>query len=614
MSLPFRNIALIAHVDHGKTTLVDAMLQQSGLFDTGRGPQERVMDNMDLERERGITILAKTTSVRFGDLKINICDTPGHADFGGEVERTLVLVDGVLLLVDAAEGPRPQTRFVLRKALERGLPAIVIINKMDRPDARAPEVLDEVYDLFIELGANDEQINFPVIYGSARDGWAVTDPNEHGTDLRPLFETIVQRLPAPDGDDTAPLSMLITNLDADDYVGRLGIGRIRSGRITKNDAVMILAEDGPVRSKVAVLFSFEGLKRSEVASARAGDIVAVAGLSQVDVGDTLADVDNPVALPRLAVEEPSISMVFGPNTGPLSGRSGDRLTSRTIKERLEREARGNPAIRLAPGPSGETITVEGRGELQLAILIEMMRREGFELCVSRPEVIVKTVDGERHEPNERVVVDLPQESFGSVSEAMSRRKSQLVDMTPLGTDRTRAIFEGPSRGLIGLRGEFLTLTRGEGVMNRSIEGWRSWAGSIRSRINGSIVCDRNGTTRAYALNSVQDRGRLFIGAGIEVYEGMIIGENSRENDMDVNATKEKKLTNIRASGSDENIVLTPPIEMTLEKALAFIRDDELVEITPAAIRLRKKVLKASERPKSLAKADAMRETLAGGGV
>ena len=595
-----RNIAIIAHVDHGKTTLVDAMLAQSGTHRDNETVVDRVMDSMDLERERGITIMAKNTSVRYGEYKINIVDTPGHADFGGEVERVLKMVDGIVLLVDAAEGCLPQTRFVLRKALELKLPAIALVNKIDRQDARPDEVVNEIYDLFIDLGANDEQIEFPILYSISRDGVAKKDLTDEGKNLKPLFDQIIETIPAPHAlrDDT--LQLLVANIDYNPFVGRLAIGRIFSGEIAKNQEVAVAKRDSSlVKTRVKELFVFEGLERTTVGSAGVGEIVALAGFDDVEIGETITSADNPKPLPVIAVDEPTISMIFGVNTSPFSGLDGKFVTSRQIKERLDRELLGNVALRVAETEAAEQFKVSGRGELQLAILIEMMRREGYELQVSKPEVITKKDEktGETLEPIELVVIDVPEEFIGVVTEALGRRKGQMTKMINNGSGRVRLEYEVPSRGLIGFRGEFLTETKGTGLLNTLFLRFDKWQGEMRSRQTGSLVADRMGETNTYALYNLQERGTLFVKPQVRVYEGMIIGENARAVDLDVNAIKEKKLTNMRTTSADEAMRLVPVREMSLERALEFIADDELIEVTPLAIRLRKRVLKSNERPK-----------------
>jgi GTP-binding protein len=596
--MPFRNIAIIAHVDHGKTTLVDAMLQQSGVFRANQEVQERVLDSGDLERERGITILAKNTSVRFGDVRINIVDTPGHADFGGEVERALKMVDGALLLVDASEGPLPQTRYVLRKALELRLPAVVVINKIDRADARPNEVLNEVYDLFIDLDATESQLDFPILYTNAKAGTARTAVDGPDCDLRPLFEAIVDHIPPPPGDSSGVLQLLIANLDYSDYLGRLAIGRIFSGRVQVGDTVAVAKRAGGTEtSRVTQLYVFDGLTRTEATGAECGDIVALAGFPGISIGDTVTSAETPAPLPPLRIDEPTISMVFGVNTSPFAGREGRWVTSRHIKERLEKELLTNVSIRVEPTDSADSFKVLGRGELQLAILIETMRREGFELSASNPEVVLHEQDGIKKEPLELLVVDLPESFMGVVLEKMALRKGKLVKMVNHGTGRVRLEFHVPTRGLIGVRTEMLTDTRGTAVLNTLLEGFVEWQGTIQRRVTGVLVADRTGETTAYALSHLEDRGELFLGPGTPVYEGMIVGENARPDDMDVNITRTKKLTNMRASTADEAIRLTPHRLLNLDQALEFINDDELVEATPTAVRLRKRTLSGSQRPK-----------------
>jgi GTP-binding protein len=600
-----RNIAIIAHVDHGKTTLVDAMLAQSGTHRDNEVVVDRVMDSMDLERERGITIMAKNTSVQYGDYKINILDTPGHADFGGEVERVLKMVDGIVLLVDAAEGCLPQTRFVLRKALELKLPAIALVNKIDRQDARPEEVVNEIYDLFIDLGANDEQIEFPILYSISRDGVAKKELSDDSKTLKPLFDQIIDSIPAPHALRDDSLQLLVANIDYNPFVGRLAIGRIFSGDIAKNQEVAVSKRDGSlVKTRVKELFVFEGLERTTVENAGTGEIVALAGFDDVEIGETITLPDNPKPLPLINVDEPTISMVFGVNTSPFSGLEGKFVTSRQIKERLDRELLGNVALRVEQTEAAEQFKVSGRGELQLAILIEMMRREGYELQVSKPEVITKRDEktGELLEPIEQVVVDVPDEFIGVVTEAMGRRKGQMTKMINNGSGRVRLEFECPSRGLIGFRGEFLTETKGTGLLNTLFLRFDKWQGEMRSRQTGSLVNDRMGETNTYALYNLQERGTLFVKPQVKVYEGMIIGENARSVDLDVNAIKEKKLSNMRTTSADEAMRLVPQREMSLERALEFIADDELIEVTPKTIRLRKRVLKANERPKKVAAA------------
>src|SRR5688572_23803675 len=572
-----RNVAIVAHVDHGKTTLVDALLRQSGAFRANQQVAERVMDNTDLERERGITILAKNTAVHYHDLLINIVDTPGHADFGGEVERTLSMVDGVMLLVDASEGPLPQTRFVLRKALERGLPPIVVLNKIDAPE---------------------DQIEFPVLYTNARDGYASTESGTRGDDLRPLFDAIVEHVPPPKGDPGAPLQMLVANLDASDYLGRIAIGRIFNGTVRLNDDVAVMKLNAaPQQTRVTKLFAFDGLKRVEIESAAAGDIVCLAGIEDITIGETISDPEHLVAMPPIAVDEPTVSMIFGVNTSPMSGKDGQYVTSRNLRERLDRELLGNVSVRVEDTDSPEQMKVIGRGELQLSILIEMMRREGFEVQVSRPEIVTRDVDGVKMEPVEELVIDVPEEFQGVVIAQAGTRRGVLTKMVNHGSGRVRLEFRIPARGLIGFRSQFLTDTRGTGIMNHLFAGWEPWHGAIAARSTGALVADRTGVATAYALYNLQERGEIFVDPGVTVYEGMIIGENARPNDMDVNATKEKKQTNMRASTADEAIRLIPPRKLSLEQAIEFINDDELVEITPKNIRLRKRILASNQRPK-----------------
>jgi GTP-binding protein len=595
-----RNVAIVAHVDHGKTTLVDFMLRQAGVFRANEAVVDRVMDSNDLEREKGITILAKNTAVTWQGVKINIVDTPGHADFGGEVERALRLVDGVLLLVDAAEGPLPQTRFVLSKALGMGLPSVLVINKIDRQDARAKEVLDLVYSLYIDLGANEHQIDFPVIYAVAREGRAahtVADAMK-AESLKPLFDAILTHIPPPPRGEREALQMLVDNLDYDDYVGRLAIGRIASGTAREGDSIAVIRHEGKVvPAKIVRLYAYDGLKRVEVKDAGPGEIVCIAGAEEIGIGDTISDPTFPVALPRISVEEPTMSMVFKVNDGPFAGKEGKYVTSRNIRERLYREAYKNVSIRVEDTETPDAFKVVGRGELQLAVIVENMRREGYELTVSNPEPILKTLDGEVHEPMELLVCDLPEEAVGGVTQNLGPRKGRMVDMQPLGSGRTRLQFRVPARGLIGFRSEFLTLTRGEGIMSSQFDGYEPWQGGINKRKTGAMVADREGEVVAYACFYGQERGALFVSPGDPVYVGMIIGEHSHDNDLDFNICKEKKLTNIRAAGRDDNILLTPPREITLEKALEWIAEDELVEVTPKSIRLRKKALDPNARYK-----------------
>jgi len=593
-----RNIAIIAHVDHGKTTLVDAMLKQSGLFRANEAVVERMMDSMDLERERGITIMAKNASVHYGGVKINIVDTPGHSDFGGEVERVLMMVDGVMLLVDASEGPLPQTRYVLSKALAQKLPSIVVINKIDRQDARADEVVSEVFDLFIDLDAVEEQVDFPVIYTIARDGVAKRDLSDQSADLRPLFDEILKTIPKPASPADGVLQLLVANLDYNDYVGRLAIGRIFSGSVAVGDQISICKLDGRIeKTKVTKLYAFEGLKQQPIERAEAGEIVALAGIEDIYIGETVSSADDPQPLPPITVDEPTISMLFGVNTSPFAGREGKYVTSRKVRERLDKEALANVAIRVESTEAMDTFKVSGRGELQLAIMIEMMRREGYELQVSKPEVITKREDGKLLEPIELTVIDCPDTFIGVVTEAMGRRRGRLIKMINHGTGRVRMEFEIPSRGLIGFRSEFLTDTKGTGLLNTIFLRWDEWQGTISQRITGALVADRRGPATTYALYNLQERGELFARPGTEVYEGMVIGENARDVDLDVNVIREKKLTNMRASTADDAMRLVPFRELSLEQALEFIREDELVEVTPSSIRMRKKILASNQRPK-----------------
>ena len=591
-----RNIAIIAHVDHGKTTLVDAMLWQSGVFRENQEVVDRVMDSNDLEREKGITILAKNTAVRFGPYKINIVDTPGHADFGGEVERTLKMVDGVLLLVDASEGPLPQTRFVLKKALELGLPPIVVINKIDRKDARVPEVLDEIYDLFIDLDATEEQLEFPVLYTIAREGICRTEPDGEDRKLLPLFEEIVRTIPAPRYDPESPLQMLVLNLDYSEFVGRLAIGRIVNGKVQNRQDVGVVRHDGSVgRTRVSYLYGFEGLERAEVAEAGPGDIVALAGFDEVNIGDTITDPSDPRPLPRVSIDEPTVSMMFSINTSPFAGKEGTFVTSRNLKDRLEREILTNVALHVEPGTSADAFKVSGRGELQMAILIETMRREGFELSASKPEVIVRDIGGVKHEPMEHLVIDCPEDYLGVVTQKIAPRKGRMVNMVNHGTGRVRIEYKIPSRGLIGFRSQFLTDTRGTGLLNHLFDGYEPWQGDIPHRTNGALVADRTGTVMSYAIEHAQERGEMFVEAGDRVYEGMVVGENARDGDIAVNITKEKKLTNIRSSTSDIAVHLFPARKMSLEQALEWIADDEMLEVTPKSLRLRKRWLSTGDR-------------------
>jgi GTP-binding protein len=597
---PFRNVALIAHVDHGKTTLVDAMLRATGVFAEHDALVDRVMDSDDQERERGITILAKAASVEWHGTRINLVDTPGHADFGGEVERALAMVDGVLLLVDAAEGPMPQTRYVLQKALALHLPTVVVVNKVDRKDARIEAVVDEVYQLFFDLDAADKHIEFPIISTIAREGRAIVGlgipPDD--ADLSPLLDAIVETIPGPFGDSDAPLQAIVTNLDASDYLGRLAIGRVVQGTLRSGEQVALChanEEEAPLKRKLTQLMGFEGLGRVDVADRTAGDLFVVAGFPEVEIGDTLADVKDPKPLPRLKVDEPVLRMTFGVNTSPLAGRDGSFLTSRQIRDRLEREVLGNVSIRIGNTSSPEIIEVAGRGELQLAVLIENMRREGFELQVSRPEVIIREIDGKPQEPLERAVVDVPDEYVGTVTQAVSPRKGRMTDMRPGDSGRTIVTVEAPARGLLGFRSLLMTATRGTALVHQNHAGWMPWAGELPHRAGGAMVADRIGTSTGFALDNLQKRGELFIGPGVDVYEGMIIGEASRPGEMQVNPTKGKELTNIRTHSTDEAIKLKPPRDLTLDLAIEWIADDELVEVTPKAIRVRKRFLTESER-------------------
>jgi GTP-binding protein len=593
-----RNVAIVAHVDHGKTTLVDYLLRQAGTFRANEQLQERVMDSNDLEREKGITIMAKNTAVNYRGHKINIVDTPGHADFGGEVERALRLVDGVLLLVDAAEGPLPQTRFVLTKAMSLGLPSVLVINKIDRHDARPREVLDAVYSLYIDLGADEKQLEFPVIYAIAREGKASTRLEVPGTNLEPLYDAILKHIPPPPAGTESVLQMLVDNLDYDDYVGRLAIGRINSGTVKVNQEIGVVREGGKLeKAKVSRIYTFEGLKRAEQPEAGPGEIVCVAGIESVSIGDTFTDPETPKPLPRIEVDEPTMSMVFRVNDGPFAGREGKYVTSRNLRERLQREAYRNVSIRIEETDTPDAFKVIGRGELQLAVIVEMMRREGYELTVSNPEPLTKEIDGQTCEPMELLVCDVPDFAVGAVTERLGPRKGRMAHMDQIGSGRTRLQFRIPARGLLGFRNEFLTVTKGEGIMSSQFDGYEPWMGGIPKRTNGAIVADRQGEAVAYAIFKLQDRGAFFVSPGVEVYNGMILGEHSHPNDIDVNVCREKKLTNIRAAGRDENIMLTPPREMTLEKALEWIAADELVEVTPKNIRLRKRFLTTTERYK-----------------
>ena len=592
-----RNIAIIAHVDHGKTTLVDGMLRQAGTYRANQQVQDRVMDSNDLERERGITIMAKNTAVDYNGVKINIVDTPGHADFGGEVERILKMVDGVLLLVDASEGPLPQTRFVLKKALELNLQPILVINKIDRPDARIQEVLNEVYDLFIDLDATEEQLEFPIAYTNARRGTATIDLVVEGTDLKPLFDLILSTIPAPEGDPQGILQLLVTNIDYNDYVGRLAIGKIFSGTVKVGNQVAMVAYDQKiVKTKITSIYTFQGLERIDATEIAVGDIVALAGLEGINIGDTITDADNPKPLPRITVDEPTISMVFSVNTSPFAGQDGRYVTSRNLRERLEKELLYNVAIRVE-FDNPDSFKVMGRGELQLAILIEMMRRESYELSVSMPETITKEINGKLHEPMELLVIDVPEDFVGVVTQQVGMRKGKMQKMQNNGHGRVRLEFKIPSRGLIGFRSQFLTDTKGTGLLNHIFDGYEPWHGHMSKRQTGVLVADRPGKSNTYALFHLQPRGTLFIREMMPVYEGMIIGENAREADLDVNVTKEKKLTNMRAASADDIMQLVPPRLLNLDQALEFIKEDELVEVTPQSVRLRKRVLEASKRPR-----------------
>jgi GTP-binding protein len=594
-----RNVAIIAHVDHGKTTLVDAMLRQSGVFAAHEALTDRVLDSMDQERERGITILAKNAAVRHGGVKLNLVDTPGHADFGGEVERGLTMVDGVMLLVDASEGPLPQTRFVLRKALEAGLPVILCVNKVDRPDARISEVVDEVYALFIDLDASEEQIEFPIAYTNAKAGWASLDAGAEGTHLRPLLDLLVERIPAPEYDESHPLQARVTNLDADPYVGRLALCRVHHGRIAKGQTVAWLRRDGEVENlRVAELYVTEGLRRVAAEEAAAGEIIALAGIPGITIGETIADADDPRPLPVIAVEEPALGVTIGINSSPLAGQSGSKLTARQVRDRLEQELVGNVALRVLDTERPDTWEVQGRGELQLAVLVEAMRREGFELTVGKPQVVTRELDGVIHEPVERLSIDVPEDFLGVVTQLLALRKGRMENMVNHGTGWVRLEFLVPTRGLIGFRTEFLTETRGSGILHSIFERYEPWQGEIRTRPTGSLVADRRGPSASFALLKLQERGQLFVAPGEEVYEGMVVGENARADDLDVNAVREKKLTNMRAAGSDDTVKLVPHHRLSLDQALEFIREDECVEVTPDGVRLRKLVLDAVARQKA----------------
>ena len=598
MGSSIRNVAIIAHVDHGKTTLVDAMLKQSGTFRSHQTVIERVMDSNELERERGITILAKNTSVFYHGVKINIVDTPGHSDFGGEVERALKMVDGVMLLVDASEGPLPQTRYVLGKALEAKLPPIVVINKIDRADARPQEVLNEIYDLFIDLDAKEEQLEFPVLYTNAKAGTAWTDLKGGGRDLEPLFDAVVRTIPEPQGDPSGALQILVANLDYSDYLGRLAIARVFNGKMRTGEEVSIAKRDGSFeKTKITKLFSFSGLKRSDITETELGDIVAVAGVEGITIGETITNPEHPAPLPPIVIDEPTIAMLFTVNTSPFSGREGTYVTSRNLRDRLQKELLTNVSLRVEEPDSTDAFKVLGRGELQLSILIEMIRREGYELMVGKPEIVTKRSNGKLMEPVEYLTIDVPEEFVGVVMEQLGTRKGEVANMHNHGYGRVRIEFRVPSRGLIGLRNQLLTDTRGTIVMNSLFDGYTEWQGDIPRRPTGALTADRPGTSTSYALYNLQERGELFIGPGVEVYEGMIIGENAKDTDLDVNVVREKKLTNMRASTADEAIRLVPFRQLNLEQAIEFIAEDEFVEVTPKALRLRKKVLQASRRKK-----------------
>ena len=598
-----RNVAIVAHVDHGKTTLVDAMLWQSGAFRDNQSVNERVMDSGDLEREKRITILAKNTAVLHNGVKINIIDTPGHADFGGEVERGLTMVDGVLLLVDASEGPLPQTRFVLRKALQARLPVVLVINKVDRPDARIKDVIHEVEELFLDVDADEDQIDFPILYACARDGWAANEQGVIGTDLEPLFQAIIDHIPAPHYEEGAPLQAIVSNLDASPYLGRLAICRVHNGTLTKGATVAWCKLDGTIeRTKITDLFITDALDRVECDSAGPGEIAAVAGMADITIGETLADADDPRPLPVITVDEPSLGMTIGINTSPLAGTDGKKLTARQVITRLENELIGNVSLRVLPTERPDTWEVQGRGELQLAVLVETMRREGFELTVGKPQVVTREIDGKLHEPMEQVAIDVPDDYLGVVTQLMALRKGMLIEMVNHGTGWVRMDYRIPARGLVGFRTEFMTETRGTGMLHHIFDGWEPWHGDIKTKRNGSMVADRRGFTTGYTLMSLQERGLLLVGPGTEVYEGMVVGENARDEEMDVNPTKEKKQTNIRSASADEAIRLTPPLLLSLEQALEFIADDECVEVTPSFVRLRKVVLDATIRGRTRSKA------------
>jgi GTP-binding protein len=597
-----RNVAIVAHVDHGKTTLVDAMLWQAGSFRANQDVNERVMDSMDLEREKGITILAKNTAVRYGDVKVNIVDTPGHADFGGEVERALTMVDGVLLLVDASEGPLPQTRFVLRKALESRLPVVLVVNKVDRPDARLEEVVNEVYELFLDLDADESQIEFPIVYTNARTGQAGLEADALADDLRPLFETLLKQIPPPLYEEGHPLQAHVTNLDASPYLGRLALCRVREGTIRKGQQVAWCRADGRIeRVKVTELYVTEALDRVDAEEAGPGELIAVAGIPEVTIGETLADPEDPRPLPVIMIDEPSLSMTIGTNTAPLAGQDGTRLTATMVKARLDQELIGNVSLRVLPTERPDTWEVQGRGELQPAVLVELMRREGFELTVGKPQVVTREINGKVHEPMERLAIDAPEDYVGVITQLLALRKGRMEHMVNHGTGWVRMEYLVPARGLIGFRTEFLTETRGTGILHHVFEGYEPWHGELRMRPTGSLVADRRGPTTAFALFNLQERGQLFVAPGVEVYEGMVVGENARAEDLDVNPTKEKKLTNMRSSTSDELVRLIPPRPLSLEQALEFIREDECVEVTPSNVRLRKVELTAQKRASAVSR-------------
>lgn len=597
-----RNVALIAHVDHGKTTLVDQLLRQSGIFRANEAVAERVMDSNDIERERGITILAKNTAVMYNDIKINIVDTPGHADFGGEVERILMMVDGVLLLVDAFEGCMPQTRFVLKKALGLGKKPVVVVNKIDRPGARPAEVVDEVIDLFIELGADEDQLDFPVVYASGRDGYATDDLNVPGTDMKPLFEAIINDVPAPEGDMNGPMQILFSNIDADEYVGKIGVGRVERGEVHYGDSAVLCHRDGTTQNvKVTRLYQFEGLRRVEVPSAKLGDLIAVAGIGDLNIGETVCSPDCVEALPFVKIDEPTVSMMFMVNNSPFAGRDGKYVTSRNIRDRLFKEVQTNVAMRVEETDSADTFKVSGRGELHLSILIETMRRENFEFQVSRPKVIMKEIDGKLCEPIELLMIEVPENYVGAVMEKLGGRKAEIVNMGTRNTGVTHLEFKIPARGLMGYRTEFLTDTNGNGIMNHVFDSYEPYKGEIPGRAQGSLVCFETGETTSYGLFNAQERGRLFVGPAVPVYEGMVVGASPKSEDIAVNVCKKKHITNMRAAGSDEALKLTPPTQMSLEQALEFIADDELVEVTPKTFRLRKMVLSKEQRMKMASK-------------